>query len=44
MIDLHYAATPNGQKVAIALEEVGFHFHVITYDISEAVSSTPRLG
>lgn len=33
MIDLHYAATPNGQKIAIALEEVGLPFRLISYDI-----------
>ncbi|NYF31628.1 MULTISPECIES: glutathione binding-like protein [Sphingopyxis] len=33
MIDLHYSATPNGQKVAIMLEEIGEPYRVIPYDI-----------
>jgi GST-like protein len=33
MIDLHYSATPNGQKIAIMLEEVGEPYRVIPYDI-----------
>ncbi len=33
MIDLHYSATPNGQKIAIMLEEIGADYRVIPYDI-----------
>jgi len=33
MIDLHYSATPNGQKIAIMLEEIGASWRVIPYDI-----------
>jgi GST-like protein len=33
MIDLHYSATPNGQKIAIMLEEIGEPYRVIPYDI-----------
>ena len=33
MIDLHYSATPNGQKIAIVLEEIGASYRVIPYDI-----------
>lgn len=33
MIDLHYSATPNGQKIAIMLEEIGASYRVIPYDI-----------
>ncbi len=29
MIDLHYSATPNGQKIAIMLEEIGADYRVI---------------
>ena len=29
MIDLHYCATPNGQKIAILLEEAELPYRVI---------------
>lgn len=35
MIDLHYSATPNGQKIAIMLEEAELPYRVIPYDIFE---------
>jgi len=35
MIDLHYSATPNGQKVAIMLEETELPYRVVPYDIFE---------
>lgn len=35
MIELHFCATPNGQKVAIMLEEIGLPYEVIGYDIFE---------
>lgn len=44
MIDLHYSATPNGQKVAIMLEEVGLPFRVISYDIFEGDHLTAAFG
>lgn len=33
MIDLHYVATANGMKVAIALQEMGIDYRVINYDL-----------
>jgi GST-like protein len=33
MIDLHYVRTPNGQKIAIMLEEIGLPYRVIVYDM-----------
>src|SRR3546814_3019082 len=33
MIDHHYSATPNGQKIAIMLENIAASWRVITYDI-----------
>lgn len=33
MIDLHYCATPNGQKISIMLEEISAEYRVISYDI-----------
>lgn len=33
MIELHYTATPNGQKIAIMLEEIGLPYTVRMYDI-----------
>ena len=44
MIDLHYSATPNGQKVAIMLEEVGLRFRVVAYDIFEGDHLTAAFG
>ena len=44
MIDLHYCATPNGQKVAIMLEEIGAPYRVIPYDIFEGDQLTPAFG
>ncbi|MBU1375966.1 MAG: glutathione S-transferase N-terminal domain-containing protein [Alphaproteobacteria bacterium] len=44
MIDLHYCATPNGQKVAIMLEETGLPFRVIGYDIFEGEHLAPEFG
>lgn len=44
MIDLHYSATPNGQKAAIMLEEVGLPYRVVGYDIFEGDHLTPAFG
>ncbi len=44
MIDLHYSATPNGQKIAIMLEEIGAPYRVIPYDIFEGDQLTPEFG
>ena len=44
MIDLHYSATPNGQKIAIMLEEIGAAYRVIPYDIFEGDQLTPTFG
>ena len=44
MIDLHYSATPNGQKVAIMLEEAGLPFRVVAYDIFEGDHLTAAFG
>ena len=44
MIDLHYSATPNGQKVAIMLEEIGAAHRVIPYDIFNGDQLTPAFG
>ncbi len=44
MIDLHYSATPNGQKIAIMLEEIGLPFRVMPYDIFEGDQLTPEFG
>lgn len=44
MIDLHYSATPNGQKAAIMLEETALPFRVIGYDIFEGDHLTPAFG
>ena len=44
MIDLHYAATPNGQKIAIMLEEVGLAHRVISYDIFDGDQLTAAFG
>lgn len=44
MIDLHYSATPNGQKIAIMLEEIGAPYRVIPYDIFEGDQLTAEFG
>ena len=44
MIDLHYSATPNGQKIAIMLEEIGASYRVIAYDIFNGDQLTPEFG
>lgn len=44
MIDLHYSATPNGQKIAIMLEEIGADYRVIAYDIFEGDQLTEAFG
>lgn len=42
MIDLYSRATPNGRKVAIALEEVGLPFTVHPIDLSKKEQKTPE--
>lgn len=44
MIDLHYSATPNGQKIAIVLEEIGEPYRVIPYDIFNGDQLTAEFG
>ena len=44
MIDLHFTPTPNGQKVSIALEEVGAPYTLINYDIFEGEQHTAEFG
>src|SRR3546814_1029215 len=44
MIDLHYSATPNGQKIAILLEEIGAPYHVLSYDIFNGDQLTAAFG
>ena len=44
MIDLHYCATPNGQKIALMLEELELPYRVITYDIFDGDQLTPAFG
>ncbi len=35
MIDLYYAPTPNGQKISIMLEEIGFDYRIIAVNLLE---------
>jgi GST-like protein len=44
MIDLHFTPTPNGQKISIALEEVGLDYTLINYDIFEGHQHTAEFG
>ena len=44
MIDLHYSATPNGQKIALMLEEMGATYSVIPYDIFNGDQLTRAFG
>ena len=41
MIDLYTAATPNGHKVSIALEELGLPYNVTVLDLSKGEQRTP---
>lgn len=41
MIDLYTAATPNGHKVSIALEELGLRYEVHALDFSKAEQKAP---
>lgn len=42
MITLHYVATANGMKIAIALEEMGLDYAVIDYPLFEGRHLTPE--
>ena len=41
MIDFYTAATPNGWKIAIALEELGLEYAVHALDLSSNDQKTP---
>ena len=41
MIDLYTAATPNGQKISIALEEMQLPYHLINVKLLENEQKTP---
>jgi GST-like protein len=42
MIDLYTAATPNGHKVSIALEELGLPYTLHTLDLSAGLQKQPE--
>lgn len=42
MIDLHYIATVNGNKIAIMLEETGLDYTIIPYDMGAGDLLTPE--
>ncbi|MDX1649271.1 MAG: glutathione S-transferase family protein [Myxococcota bacterium] len=42
MIRLHTAATPNGHKVSIALEELGLDYEVRRWNLAEEEQKTPE--
>ncbi|BCW91162.1 Disulfide-bond oxidoreductase YfcG [Alphaproteobacteria bacterium SO-S41] len=44
MIELHYSATPNGQKIALALLELELPYRVVAYDIFEGDHLTPEFA
>ena len=44
MIDLYYSGTPNGQKIAIMLEETELPYRVIVMDIFNGDQLTPEFG
>ncbi|MCW1432274.1 glutathione S-transferase N-terminal domain-containing protein [Novosphingobium sp. JCM 18896] len=44
MIDLHFSPTPNGQKITIALEELGLSHRLIAYDIFAGDQHSSELG
>ncbi len=42
MIDLYSAATPNGHKVSITLEELGLPYHLIVLDLGLGEQKRPE--
>ena len=44
MIDLHFVATPNGQKISIALEELDLPYTLVQYDIFEGHQHSAAFG
>lgn len=44
MIELHFTPTPNGQKIAIALEELEIPYRTVGYDIFEGDHLTAAYG
>ena len=42
MIDLYSAATPNGQKIHIMLEETGLEYRVVWVDIDKGEQFAPE--
>ena len=44
MIDLHFCATPNCQKITIMLTEIGAEFRVLGYDIFEGDQLSSAFG
>lgn len=44
MIELHYSGTPNGQKVAIMLEETELPYELHVYDMFEGDQLTPEFA
>lgn len=42
MIDLYYAATPNGHKITIFLEEAGLEYKIFPVDIKEGQQFKPE--
>ncbi len=41
MIDLYTAATPNGHKISIALEELGLPYEMHPLNLSKGASASP---
>lgn len=41
MIELYTAATPNGHKISIALEEMGLPYHVFAFDLATKKQKEP---
>lgn len=44
MIELYTAATPNGKKITIALEELGLDYNLITLDLKAKGDGRHVLG
>jgi GST-like protein len=42
MIDLHYAATPNGQKIRLFLEEAGLAYRIVPVNLSKGEQRRPE--
>ena len=44
MITVYFSPTPNGQKISIALEEIGLPYEIVQFELSKGDQLTPEFG